>query len=192
MKRLLGLRNLKYRLKQFYKEHKVSSRMPLRRFTLTKIKSRKRAPKLKAKAAQARKLLPFAMMLVAEFRLVDGAFGEHRFQCLLQLCDIYELANKTELTDEELTQWRWKASLFLYHYVSCGFRVYPKFHYSFHMPEQIARSGVPRSFWVYSDESKNYQLKKIYQACGTSPAVCQSVLLHVEWLFRLEDLLASM
>ena len=67
------------------------------------------------------------MILVAEFRFSDGDLGEHRFQCVKYLCDVYELSNKHELTSQELSQWRWSASMFIYYYVCCGFRVYPNF-----------------------------------------------------------------
>ena len=188
-KRLAGVRALKARIKKHYADHHVNSRIPLRRFKLTKIKSGRTGPKLKVKAAQARKLLPLTMQLVAEFRDVDGALGENRFQCVRHLCQIYELSNQRELSDADLTNWRQLASTFMYFYVSCGFRVYPKHHYFFHFPEQIARTGVPRDFWTYSDESKNFQLKRIFEVCGGRASSCQQVLLHLEWLFRLEHLL---
>jgi len=191
-KRRRGLRLLKQRVKRFYKLHRVDSRVPLRNFHVGKIKSGKHAPKLKVKAAQARKLLPFTLQLAAEFRDVHNDLAENRYQCVKYLCDIYELANKPEITEDELIVWRMTNCAFLFYYVTCGFKVYPKFHYFFHVPDHVARSGVARSFWVYSDESKNSQLKQIYEVCPTSQKICQSVLLHIEWLFQLEHLLAEL
>ena len=96
------------------------------------------------------------------------------------------MASQRELTSRDLSQWRWTAAVHMYHYAHCGFAVYPKFHYAMHMPEQVERGGVPRIFWVYSDESKNREVKQIWNACSKGWSVCQQVILRSQWLWSLE------
>ena len=80
----------------------------MKRLTLGKICS-KRTPKLKAKAGQTRRLLPFSLALASEFR-AGSEFNEYRFQSIRHLSKIYELAAKDQLTHEDLQQWRWDAA----------------------------------------------------------------------------------
>ena len=80
------------------------------------------------------------------------------------------------------------AAVHMYHYAHCGFGVYPKFHYFMHMPEQVERGGVPRNFWVYSDESKNREVKQIWNACSKGWSVSQQVILRLQWLWALKGL----
>ena len=180
---------LEGRIKAFYAENDVDSKMPMRRFSITKIKSGKNAPKLKAKAGQARRLLPFTLDLVTEFRREDGDVGEFRYQSVKHLSEVYAFSGKYELSDSELSQWRWASAVHMYYYVSCGYRVYPKHHYFMHLPEHVWRSGVPRSFWVYSDEAKNSQFKNLFEVVSEGSNVCIQILLRLEWRFALEHLL---
>eukprot|EP00973_Karenia_brevis_P025165 3471720-Karenia_brevis.AAC.1 len=73
-----GFEILKQELKEYYKQHKITSKLPLKRFSLTKIKSVRRKPKLKAKAAQARKLVPFTLNLCSRYKH-QNPLGEHRY-----------------------------------------------------------------------------------------------------------------
>ena len=66
----------------------------------------------------------------------------HALTCLHGVC---RLASLYEIAKTDMMIWRHLAATFMYHYCSCGFTVYPKFHYFMHMPEQIERSGVPVS-----------------------------------------------
>ena len=107
------------------------------------------------------------------------------WRCLNFTHRIYDLASQRELNQQELMHWRWLAAAHMYYYAHCGFRVYPEFHFVLHLPEQVEQSGVPRSFWVYSDESKNAQVKRIFRICSKGHGVCQQVLLRLLWLFAL-------
>jgi hypothetical protein len=75
--RARGFAALKARIARYYKQNRVDSRMPLRRFKLGSLKAKKH-PKLKAKAGQCRRLLNFAVDLAAEFRDNNGELGFHR------------------------------------------------------------------------------------------------------------------
>ena len=112
-RRARGFKELKKRIRQYYSEKRISTRVPLKRFKVTRIKSGNKSPKLGVKAVQARKLLPLAPCLVARYCGLRGRFGENRFQCVHILCKIYELSNKLELSADELQEWRWNNCLFM-------------------------------------------------------------------------------
>ena len=92
------------------------------------------------------------------------------------------------MSKSELASWRLKAAFHMYFYTACGFRVYPKHHYFLHFPMIIQRSGVPRSFWVYSDESKNRQIKQLFAVCSKGHSLEQQMLLRLLWRRALLDL----
>ena len=144
--RKMGLQALKVRMARYYSASKSTSRIPIRRLTSRKLKA-KHHPKLKAKAPQARALVPFVAQLAREHRSLDGQLGEDRFQCIWHLARICELATQTSLTERELLEWRRLAVHHMFYYVRCGFRLYPKHHFFMHFPAQVRRCGVPRSFW---------------------------------------------
>lgn len=48
-----------------------------------------------------------------------------------------------------------------------------------------------RTFWVYSDESKNRQSKRMWNACLKGWFICQQMILSLEWLWALDRLGSS-
>ena len=97
-----------------------------------------------------------------------------------------QLANTDELTEADLMRWRWLAATHMFHYISAGFHVYPKFHYFMHMPQQVRQLGNVRSFWCYSEESKNRDAKRLWKVSSKGHAVEQQILLHTMWSFALQ------
>ena len=128
--------------------------------------------------------------LAKEFRACDGVLGEHRAQAMETLSEIFSFSRKHQLTKHELVRWRWLNALHMFHYASCGFAVQPKFHYCLHLPEQAERAGCVRTFWVYSDESKNREVKSTWRILSKGFSVCQSLLLRLEWLLALKRMAA--
>ena len=184
--RALGLLALKARLHKYYTDHKIDTKIPLSRLTLRKIRVKKN-PKLKAKAAQARRLLPFTLSLAREL-LQDPGVDRHCRESLESLSEIFRLNDQSEITEDGLMQWRRHAATFVYHHIAAGFRVYPKFHFFMHMPQQVRQSGVARSFWCYTEESKNRDVKRIWNICSKGHAIEQQILLHLLWDFKLQGL----
>ena len=178
--RHFGLQSLKARLKKWYQARRTDSRVPVNKLTLKKPKM-KRTFKLKSKAAQANRLVPFTRELAEELRHKDGTLGEDRFRCLWFLEQINILSRKQDLTTDDLFQWRWYSTQFVFHYVRCGYHVAPKFHWFFHFPHIIQRHGAPRSFYLYSDESKNADIKRLFRACSNSVNVCASIMVRLGW-----------
>ena len=183
------MRVLKKRLAAYYKKEKVTSRLPLKRFSLRSLKVKKTL-KLKAKAGQARCLMAFTLDLAREFRACDGDLGEHRVQAMETLSEVFKFSRKHQLTKQELVRWRWLSALHMFHHASCNFPAQPKFHYFLHLPEQAERGGCVRTFWVYSDESKNREVKSIWRVLSKGHSVCQSLLLRLEWLLALKRMAA--
>ena len=63
-----------------------------------------------------------------------------------------------------------------------------EFRYCQHLPQHVERGGVPRTFWVYSDESKNKETKKVWNAMSKGHAVYSQVLLRLEWRDALDHM----
>ena len=179
-----GLMELKQRLRAYYKTSRVTNRLPVKRLTLGKIKSRTE-PKLKAKAAQAKDLLQFAVALAQEFKEDGSDVARSRCHAMEELAAMYALVRQHEVSADELMAWRAHAAMFAFHYASCHFKFYPKFHCLMHTPEQVEQSGVLRSFWVYAEESKNRQLKTLFNVCSKGAGVHQQILLRLQWLHAL-------
>jgi hypothetical protein len=66
------------------------------------------------------------------------------------------------------------------------FKVVPKFYYFQHLPRHILRGGVPRTYWVYSNESKNRQIKQLWRVMFKGHATLEQVFLRLLWLGSLE------
>ncbi len=131
-----GCEGFKARLAKHYKQEKTTSRLPLKRFGLTKLKVKKTL-KLKAKAGQARCLMGFTLDLAREFQHCDGEVGQHRLQAMSTMAHICGLARTSVLTKQDLMKWRCLAFSHMFHYANCGFAVQPKFHYFLHLPQQV-------------------------------------------------------
>ena len=185
--RNLGLHFLKDRLRKYYRDHKIDTKIPVERLTLRKIRVRQRC-KLKVKAAQSRRLLPFTLSLARELCRGQGV-DKHRLDSLECLSEIFRISDQAELTEEGLMQWRRLAANFVYHHIAAGCRVYPKFHFFMHMPQQVRQSGVSRSFWCYTEESKNRDVKRLWAISSKGHAVEQQILLHLLWDFSLQGLM---
>ena len=178
--RHFGLQSLKGRLTKWYAAHKTNSRVRVHKLTLKKIKT-KNTLKLKAKAAQANRLVAFTRELTEQYRSKDGELGEHRFQCMWFLERLCALSRQSVLTPADLVDWRWCSAMFLYHHIMCGHHVTPKFHWFLHFPHIIEQAGAPRSFYLYSDESKNADIKRLYKACSNGNQVCKLILKRLGW-----------
>ncbi len=91
--------------------------------------------------------------------------------------DIFEMAKKESLTKDELMLWRRLSAEHMYHYVSAGFDAEPKFHYFQPFPQHVERGWCPRTYWVYSDEAKNKEVKGLWNRVSKGHAVFQQLLL---------------
>ena len=79
------------------------------------------------------------------------------------IAGICRMARAHVLTDQELMQWRRLSVEHMFHYACCDFCVCPKFHDFQHLPQHILMAGVPRTYWVYSDEAKKQAGKDLVE-----------------------------
>ena len=133
-------------------------------------------------------MVEFAVALAKEFKNLDGEQGHHRYQCTGSLGVICAFSRQDKLTEAELMLWRRKAVEHIFHYAATGFHVVPKFHLFQHMPQHIIMAGVPRTFWVYSDESKNGQVKYLWTKFSNGWSTHEQIFLRLMWLDALERL----
>ena len=133
----------------------------------------------------------FTLDLTREFQEFDAELGKHRLQAMSTIAEIGSMSKKDVLTKQDLMRWRWRAASHMFHYTSCGFTSQPKFHYFLHLPQQVERGGTVKTFWVYSDESKNKETKAVWRACSKGHSVYQQVLLRLEWLLALKRVKSS-
>ena len=178
--------NLNARIKAWYKENRVSSRL---QGNLSKADLRSNGwPKLKGKGAAVRHLAPFGAKLAAEFN--SGSLHDRR-RCAVvdDLVRFYEIVNdgdrvlsgeaKAELatlgqrlcgiyaclSDEALQN-----DAKLWHFV-------PKFHLFFHLcTHQSQDFGNPRFYWCYADEDMVGHMVEVAKSCH--PATLAATALY--------------
>jgi hypothetical protein len=166
------LAKLRGRMKEFYALHNPPSKLN----TITKEMLRKKAssPKLKAKGAETRYLLPFALELC---QLSYDPANNHkvvRERCCRNMLTFYmEMAK--ENFDPSSAKAAAQSFLLDYSFLSTearekGLKMWalkPKFHLFAHLGEsQVLEVGNPRLFWAYADESFMGQLSRMARPRG--------------------------
>lgn len=139
-------------IQRFYRQHRPSSQ--LQTLTVEMIRAPGKAPKLRAKAAECRYLVPFGAELAHPYN--DGS--PHRSTvaaCGLALSRCYEVIESVPYEASEAAA---ACGAFLSAYATLGdaaaptkWRMKPKFHL---FQELIQfQTSCPRQFWTYSDET---------------------------------------
>ena len=174
------LKALFLEMKGFYGE----SHSPDQLNTLTETMIRKdsrAAPKLKAKGAEVRKLIPF-LVEIANRYLVDPAKPEDEAQrkCVRHLLDCYEALTEPYSRDDLMLAGRLFASqaVALEAYFDDGvtWRTKPKMHLFMHLIESHAN---PSTIWCYRDEDYGGAAANAVRMKGgwnTAPSSSQQVL----------------
>lgn len=121
------------------------------------------APKLKAKAAECRGMLPFAAELLGEHVSSMGDRGRFLLLAARSLIRIYQLLRenprvmphdvRTELMDQMLRM--------LHSYKEAGGHLVPKHHLMFHLIRNVSEHGNARAYHCFYDESLNGKIAKI-------------------------------
>ena len=134
----------------------------LQGLTLEMIKGQKKAPKLRAKGAETRHLVPFAVLLAEEMAQVRGdTHGITVLRIASNLFDVYNIFSCEPFDAKECAESCRRLCL-LYASMnpaaqddpSQGWRVKPKFHMMCELCEyQAPEFGSPQEFWAYADES---------------------------------------
>lgn len=147
------------RMLAYYKEHKPTSR--LQALTPAMIKAQGKGPKLRAKAAECRHLLPFGAALAQEFN--DGSL--HRSTVATMMANLLEVAKCIGEKPYDAVKAASHCRQFCLLYVALekeataqgkdkAWRCKPKLHLFQEMVEFTGLDrGSPSNFWTYLDES---------------------------------------
>ena len=150
------LDNLWTLIREYYDEAKPPSRIGS--LTSWMLKKSGKAPRLRAKGAETRHLVPFAVGLAEDYQ--EDIHGQTRFQCALALFQFYDSLNQEPYSPSS-TAAAGRRHLQLYEALSVeaaaleikAWPLKPKHHQFSHLAEeQSATLGNPRKFWEYCDE----------------------------------------
>ena len=147
------------RIKEYNKQFAPST--TLQGLTVEMIKTKGKAPKLRAKGAETRHLVPFGVLLAAD---LHKTLGTTRSETILKvaslLLDLYCLFSERPVNYKAIADTCQRLCLV---YASLGdgtddvqasWRLKPKFHMMCELCEyQVEKFGSPEEFWAYADES---------------------------------------
>ena len=114
-------------------------------------------PRLKAKAAESRNLVPLLSVLCDEHPTCLGERGVFLKMCCLHLNSFYETmqVEGRQMTSGGLHQLRSSMFRFLTCWKSFGGHCVPKHHFAWHLAQRASTQGNPRFYWTYADEQEN-------------------------------------
>ena len=147
------------RIRKYNKEFNPST--ALQGLTVEMVRRRGKSPKLRAKGAETRHLVPFGVLLAAE---LHDVLGTTRSQTILKvatlLFDLYCLFSARPVNAKAIADTCQRLCLM---YASLGdgsddasspWRLKPKFHMMCELCQyQVEMFGSPEEFWAYADES---------------------------------------
>ena len=157
----------------WYKANKVDSRIQ-GALTKDRIRTGSSWPKLKAKAAATRHVIPFCLLLAQKY------LDRRRVALCQQLCAFYSLMDTQAMfLDDEA-----KGRLPVLGRQMCGifaslsssslesgrkaWKMTPKVHLMLHLCEWQSQIMNPRFFWVYSDEDLVGKMVEVAESCHAS------------------------
>jgi hypothetical protein len=159
------------RLKAFYQEFKPSTRIG--HLSLEMIRRRGSCPKLRAKGAECRHVIGFAVILAAEFRDEACLHSKTRHLMIRELFDFYLCLGRVPFDHERCKR---HGLLFLQHWRALRteaeaagralmYPFKPKFHlFGELLHHQLRQYGDPSRYWCYGDEDEMGFLSLAYWA----------------------------
>ena len=171
-----NLLELEEELKCYYRETKESCKLQ-GKLTKERLVGKKSWPKLKAKAAQTRKLAPLAFALAIKFD--DGSRHSRlriavaqllsRFYELLSTEDMFlSAAARAEMPElgRNLCKLYSQLSTEAFNDGVKGWKVTPKHHIFMHLTEwQAVETGNPKGYWCYADEDLVGTMIEVAESC---------------------------
>ena len=147
------------RIRQYYKEFQPTTTLQV--LTLEMVRQRGKSPKLRAKGAETRHLVPFGVLVAND---LHQQVGTTRSETILKvansLFELYCLFGTRPVNHKAIAETCNRLCLM---YSSLGdgtdvkgssWRVKPKFHMMCELCEyQVETFGSPEEFWAYADES---------------------------------------
>ena len=156
-----GVKVLFGRLRGFYEEFQPATR--LGNLTLEMIRQRGSCPKLRCKGAECRHVLPFCLILAAEFRDEGDLHARARHAMVRELFDFYCCLSREPFQQEKCKQ---HGLAFLQHWRALHLEARaagrallypfkPKHHmYAELLHHQLGAYGDPSRYWCYGDEDE--------------------------------------
>lgn len=169
------------RMVAWYKANKTDSRLDNLTVSMLK-KEASRSPKLRAKAAEARALVPFAHETALELLSADHPLESTAIQCITHLAQCYRCLSVPLFNPAVLEEHSRKLCLLwvaLEEYTADdSWRIKPKLH----LFQELCESGsCPSTCWTYRDEDFGGTLARLSRRRGghnTPRGLAQSVLLR--------------
>ena len=162
--------------------------MPINQLTLGMIKvDGKNAPKLKVKAAEARKMLEVTHFMLEKLFPMDTSHARMRFQCVSKFVELYRtLENWDPKSSQAQIRRLGSQGVCLYAELSAKaisadpetllWRMYPKHHLFLHaIEDSVEVGGNPRCQWCYSDEDNIGDAARRAKCCHCNTIHCELI-----------------
>ncbi len=150
------------------------------KLTLAMLGTRK-SPRLKAKAAETRHLMPLLPQLLRQFGPVFGPRAHHLTTCVDSLLRFYDVCGKEprHLSAAGLATLQSSVLLCLNSWRAYRGKLVYKFHIFWHIAERAEYLGNPRFSWTYPDEELDRQLGAVAKVIHKGPRCYVSFLQRV-------------
>jgi hypothetical protein len=164
LKRFDNLHHLRRRMRSYYKTLKRprGTMSAIGRLTLLML-GKLKEPRLKAKAAETRNIIPLLTQLCAENSGFLGEHGPYLAAACTELKRFYDtmtgsprVMNKTSLAALEQSSTR-----LLSYWKKIGGHFVYKFHALWHIAERARLHGNPKTYWTYADEAENRAMGRV-------------------------------
>ena len=158
MRRTANLKALRCCLRTYYKGvRRERGRMTvIGRLSLPMLSSLDK-PRLRAKAADSRILVPRLQVLCDENPNCLGEHGVLLKMCCVHLNSFYDVmqVEGRQMTPGGLHQLQSSMCRFLSCWKAMGGHCVPKHHFAWHLVQRASTQGNPRFYWTYADEQEN-------------------------------------
>ena len=164
MSRQANIVHLRRRMRVYYKTCRRArgTMSAIGRLTLKMLGSTTK-PRLAAKAAETRNLVPLLAQLCGENREFLGDRAVHLIICCTELLRFYQTmeAEPRQMTPGGLFALQSSMSKFLVNWRAWGGHCVFKHHMAWHMVERASQHGNPRFYWTYADEQENRVMSQV-------------------------------
>ena len=157
-RRFDNLKHLRRRIWAYYQSIALprGTRSAIGRLSLAQIGPLAK-PRLSAKAAETRNLVPLLVQLCEESFASLGERSLHLRACCVELDKFYTTMKEEprRMTSAGFRALPSSMSKFLAHWKAYGGHLVYKHHMAWHLVQRASRHGNPRDYWTYADEQEN-------------------------------------
>jgi hypothetical protein len=149
--------HLRRRIKAFYKSQPGRKATYINRISYAQLGTQKK-PRLKAKAAETRHLVPLVKQLAAESHRFLGQKAAYLKAACDELSNFYNLVSSCQervMPPDDIEKLVTATTKFLTYWRGAGGHFVVKHHMCWHLVERIAEHGNPSFYWTYADEGEN-------------------------------------